>query len=142
MELRGLQVLDLFAGSGALGLEALSRGAAHATFVETGGDALRTIRANAADLGVVDRITIRRMDVFRFLERAAGSFGLAFADPPYDLPGIELLPDLVLPRLEGSPPGLFVLEHDARHGFKNHDALLTTRIYGGTGVSVFGVGNA
>ena len=80
----GTRVLDLFAGSGALGLEALSRGAAYATFVETGRAALSALRANVADLGVEDRVAIRRVNALRF---AAGlgpdTFDIAFADPPY-----------------------------------------------------------
>ncbi len=78
------KVVDLFAGSGALGLEALSRGAASADFVELMPAALRTLRANVADLGVGDRARIRRADAIRFAGRLkAGAYDIAFADPPY-----------------------------------------------------------
>jgi 16S rRNA (guanine966-N2)-methyltransferase len=129
-------VLDLFAGSGALGLEALSRGAGHATFVEQSGEALRVIRANAASLGASAQCTFHRADALRYLKGPAGGHHtVVFADPPYDLEGIEQLPALALPWVE--PDGLFVLEHDARLDFDDHPALSTSRAYGQTIVSVF-----
>jgi 16S rRNA (guanine966-N2)-methyltransferase len=80
----GARVVDLFAGSGALGLEALSRGAAHATFVELHQASLATLRANIADLDVENRVAVRRGDAIRFVERlSAAAFDVAFADPPY-----------------------------------------------------------
>ena len=78
------RVLDLFAGSGALGLEALSRGAAHCDFVEVSAPSLRAVRENAEALGAGDRATIHRGDAIRFLAGLeAGAYDLAFADPPY-----------------------------------------------------------
>jgi 16S rRNA (guanine966-N2)-methyltransferase len=137
VDLEGADVVDLFAGSGALGLEALSRGAARATFVEQGAAALRALRANAAALGVTDRCTVVRADVLRFLgELQEGRQAVAvFADPPYALDGLDRLPDLALPLLAAG--GVFVLEHDARHDFAGHATLETARRYGSTVVSVF-----
>lgn len=90
----GWRVLDLFAGSGALGLECLSRGAAHATFVDQAASALKVLRRNVALLGAGDRVSVQQADVFTWLERRrpAGSdhgiaappeFDVALADPPY-----------------------------------------------------------
>jgi 16S rRNA (guanine966-N2)-methyltransferase len=80
----GARVLDLYAGSGALGLEAISRGAASATFVELNPPSLRALDANIATLGVAERATVHRGDALRFAERlSAGAFDLALADPPY-----------------------------------------------------------
>ena len=76
-------VLDLYAGSGALGLEALSRGARHATFVELAPESLKALRANIAGLGVADHATVYRGDALRWLDRAPAMFDVAFADPPY-----------------------------------------------------------
>lgn len=82
--LPGATVLDLFAGSGALGLEALSRGAAHATFVELTVPSLKALRANVDALDVAERVTVHRGDALRFAERLEpGAYDLAFADPPY-----------------------------------------------------------
>ncbi|MBA2669667.1 MAG: 16S rRNA (guanine(966)-N(2))-methyltransferase RsmD [Gemmatimonadetes bacterium] len=82
--LGGARVLDLFAGSGALGIEALSRGASHATFVENGPAALRVLRSNLESLGAVPRSSIVRTDALRYVGGlAAGVVDVAFADPPY-----------------------------------------------------------
>lgn len=82
--LPGARVLDLYAGSGALGLEALSRGAAQVTLVDLLPASLAALHANVRALGVADRVTIHRADGLRFVERAGGlAFEVAFADPPY-----------------------------------------------------------
>ncbi len=134
--LHGAHVLDLFAGSGALGLEAVSRGAAAATFVEERGAALGTIRQNATALGVADRCTLHRADVLRFLDSAPNArYDLVLADPPYALDAMARVPDLALPHLEVD--GLLVLEHGAAHRFDEHPALETSRTYGQTVVSLF-----
>lgn len=80
----GGRVLDLYAGTGALGLEALSRGARHATFVERDKAALAALRANVRELGLEARATVLPVAVDRALARAAGPFDLVFADPPWD----------------------------------------------------------
>jgi 16S rRNA (guanine966-N2)-methyltransferase len=83
-ELRDARVLDLYAGSGALGLEALSRGAASATFVELAPASLDALRANIEALGVGSRATVHRGDALRFAQGLdAGAYDVAFADPPY-----------------------------------------------------------
>lgn len=80
----GLLVADLFAGSGALGLETLSRGAAHVVFVEKARSSLRVLQANVAALAAGDDVTVVADDVFRWARRVeARSFDLALADPPY-----------------------------------------------------------
>jgi 16S rRNA (guanine966-N2)-methyltransferase len=83
-ELDGARVLDLYAGSGALGLEALSRGADSATFVELNPASLRALEQNIATLGVADAVTVHRADAMRFVERLPpGAFDVVLADPPY-----------------------------------------------------------
>ena len=77
----GLRIADLYAGSGALGLEALSRGAAHATFVENDRAALKAIDANIMTLGAAARISMRSMSAETL--PAVAPFDLIFADPPY-----------------------------------------------------------
>ena len=82
--LEGARVLDLYAGSGALGLEALSRGAGSATFVELNPPSLTALRANIEALDVSDRVTIHRGDALRFAGKLEpGAYDLALADPPY-----------------------------------------------------------
>ncbi len=82
--LDGARVLDLFAGTGALGLEALSRGAAHALFVDNGVEARALLRANIEALGVAGLSRVFRRDATALGEAPATPFTLAFLDPPYD----------------------------------------------------------
>lgn len=80
----GMSVLDLFAGSGALGIEALSRGASHVDFVEADGRLTTALRSNLEGLGVSDRADVHRGDVFAYLESHPGrQWDVALADPPY-----------------------------------------------------------
>ena len=82
--LPGARVLDLFAGSGALGLEALARGARSVDFVETSPDALQALRDNADLLGAGEAMTVHRRDAIQFLEALPPEvYDVAFADPPY-----------------------------------------------------------
>ncbi|HEX7589793.1 MAG TPA: 16S rRNA (guanine(966)-N(2))-methyltransferase RsmD [Demequinaceae bacterium] len=104
--LRGAWVLDAFAGSGALGIEALSRGAKHAVFVESNSAAVAVIRANAESLGVTKATEVARDKVLPWLGRSTrpvdlATFDLALLDPPYDLPPEELAATLaaLVPRL-------------------------------------------
>ncbi len=83
---RGERVLDLFAGSGALGLECLSRGAEHCTFVERAASSLAVLRANVERLGAAEQCTIVRGDALAFARSAdPAAYDLALADPPYGL---------------------------------------------------------
>lgn len=130
----GARVLDLFAGTGALALEALSRGGARAVLVEQHPKALAALTANVRALGA--NATVVRADVLMWLARPPSeAFDLAFADPPYDLPELPDLPARVRPHL--APGALFVLEHDARHDFAAAPHLVFARAYGRTVVSVF-----
>lgn len=104
--IEGARCLDLFAGSGALGLEALSRGAAHVTFVETGRVQAQKIREALARLGAGDRADVRNEDVMTFLVAAeaapaAAPCDIAFLDPPFDsellAPALARLPRRLAP---------------------------------------------
>jgi 16S rRNA (guanine966-N2)-methyltransferase len=130
-------VLDLFAGSGAMGMEALSRGAARATFVESDREACRTIDANLDKL----RLTGARVlchDVLRFLATDRGPYDLILVDPPYDLVESLAVPlSSHLPRLL-APDGLVVYETSSRQepaldGLE----LRTSRKYGNVRLTLF-----
>jgi 16S rRNA (guanine966-N2)-methyltransferase len=99
----GASVLDLFAGTGALGIEALSRGAASATFVDADHAAIRAIQANLAATGLASRAKVVRGDALRFVADATETWDLALVDPPYAFDGWPGL-------LERLPAGLAVLE--------------------------------
>lgn len=95
----GARVLDLYAGSGGLGLEALSRGAAHATFVERSGRALKTLRSNIDKLGARAETSVIKADALEFAGRIEpGEYEIVLADPPYDSGAAEALARLFLRR--------------------------------------------
>ena len=87
---RGAEVLDLYAGSGSIGIEALSRGAERVVFVEKGREALQALRANLAALGF-GNVTVVGQDVAEFLRTAKGQFDLIFFDPPWELANDQLV---------------------------------------------------
>ena len=125
----GARVLDLFAGSGALGFEALSRGAVSVEFVETHKASLATIRENAAILKVADRMTIHRADAVGFAKRLQPhAFDVAFADPPYATDDAERLVAVfrAIPFAR-----IFAIEHEANRAVGGDD----TRKYGDTAVT-------
>lgn len=130
----GSEVLDLFAGSGALGLEALSRGAAHATFVEHDRDAARTIDANLDKLGL--HATVLRMDAVRALQQERRSYDLILCDPPYDYDGARLS-ELLAGRL--TDDGLLVWETSSRDEPPEVPGLTqrTSRTYGSARLTLF-----
>jgi 16S rRNA (guanine966-N2)-methyltransferase len=111
--LRGASVLDLFAGTGALGLEALSRGAARADFVETRPASLHALRANVAALHVRDRTRIFKKDALPYASSLEpGRYDLAFADPPY---GSRMLDRLIEVWFERRFSTVLTVEHGADH---------------------------
>jgi 16S rRNA (guanine966-N2)-methyltransferase len=133
----GAAVLDLFAGSGALGLEALSRGAASAVFVESDRDAIGTIERNLEKLRLVGARVVR-LDVSTHLaqETAAGrKYDLVLVDPPYSMTDHDALARY-LPHVLAED-GLLVFETDARTEPELPLALRTSRVYGGTRVTLF-----
>jgi 16S rRNA (guanine966-N2)-methyltransferase len=110
----GLRILDLYAGTGALSLEALSRGAAHATLVEQDAKAVQVIERNASELGCADRCTLVRGEVARSLPRIEGPFDLVFSDPPYALRAAQDTLDALARLGLVAPQGRVVLERDRR----------------------------
>lgn len=135
-DIEGSRVLDLFAGTGALGLEALSRGAAKASFVESQPTIVRVLKENVKAFGLQKQARVVGMDVFKWLKNTQHeAFDLIFADPPYDLLELPSLIDFSATLL--APDGWFVLEHDARHNFDEHERLLQSRAYGRTLISIF-----
>lgn len=141
----GARVLDLYAGTGALALDALSRGAEQAVLVESGRDALEAIRANVASLGLADRARV----VAGAVERAAAKlavdapFDLVFADPPYaDLDAAARAITALVAASVLAQGALLVLEHAQKSEPPEipglaQDAELGTRRYGDTAVSFY-----
>jgi 16S rRNA (guanine966-N2)-methyltransferase len=132
--IEGLRVLDLFAGSGALGIEALSRGAAEAVFVDSEARAVATIERNLESLSARGRV--HRRDAFAWLRDADQTFDLVFADPPYSSASrtagrlSELLPPLL------TETSLTVTESDKRDPLLLAMPLVDERTYGDTRVAI------
>lgn len=128
----GARVLDLYAGTGAIGFEALSRGAAHAIFVELHAPTAQALRATAAELGVASRATVVVAPAEKAATRLSGRFDFVYADPPYALPpplltfgtlrrrgAIDAATTVVYERRESAPPFAspgFTTLRDARYG--------------------------
>jgi 16S rRNA (guanine966-N2)-methyltransferase len=130
----GADVLDLFAGSGAMGLEALSRGAARATFVEADREACRVINANLDKLGL--RATVLCQDAVRAVAQERGRYDLVLCDPPYDFDPERLAPHLA--RLLADD-GLLVWESSSRLPPPPVPGLdeRTSRTYGSARLTLF-----
>jgi 16S rRNA (guanine966-N2)-methyltransferase len=146
----GARVLDLFAGAGGLGIEALSRGAASATMVEKEARAVEAIHRNLEKTRLKGAI-VHTLDIFSFLHRLApeGGYDIIIADPPYAKKkgerdfSAELLGDPLLPRAL-APDGLFILEKlpGAKLGFPPCWELIRERRYGATEVATFRLASA
>jgi 16S rRNA (guanine(966)-N(2))-methyltransferase RsmD len=131
----GLRVLDLFAGTGALGLEALSRGARAATLVDDDKNACAIALRNAESLGYSERCRVVREDVFRAVPRLDGPYDLVFSDPPYATRATRPILDLLADNRLLAEGGRAVLERDRREPLPEIPAglrLLEERRYGDT----------
>ncbi|HLF14501.1 MAG TPA: 16S rRNA (guanine(966)-N(2))-methyltransferase RsmD [Bacteroidota bacterium] len=139
LDLNGIDVLDLFAGTGSLGFEALSRGAAGVTFVDNDRSAVKVIRENASVLRCADACDIVQADAVGFISRNSGIFGLIFADPPYAFGRIAALPGLILASGLLAEGGYLIVEHRRGTGFAEDPPAVPafTRTFGGTDVSFF-----
>jgi 16S rRNA (guanine966-N2)-methyltransferase len=139
----GSRVLDLFAGTGALGIEAISRGATAAVFVEDHPEAVKALRRNLADLGLQDQTRLWPLPVTTALRKLAGKgerFGLAFLDPPYGggtaVAALQVLASLDLLSAGAS----VVVEHSRRDSLpeeSGHLRLTEVRGYGDTQVAFY-----
>ena len=110
MHVEGARVLDLYAGSGAMGFEALSRGASHVTFIERDRGAALCIKKNIEVLSVADQATLIPLDAKAALKRLSGAFDLIYIDPPYDISPLPILEELLLRSLLSEGAILFLEE--------------------------------
>ncbi len=134
------RVLDLYAGSGALGLEALSRGAESIVLVERGADPAGVIKANLVSLQVTDRAKLYAVDALEYLKNCGERFHLILADPPYP---DRCLPDILQAVEHGQTlekPGTLVIQHSIKENSPEIFGLLKrwkTKAYGRTQVSFY-----
>jgi len=126
IELAGARVLDLFAGSGSLGIECLSRGAGSATFVEYDQEAVRYLEQNVRMLDCEDRSVILPMDAMAFLRGRPETFDIIFADPPYGFGETEAIADRVFEAGFLASSGYLLIEHSTEIQFTDRKLFTVT----------------
>lgn len=136
VDLEGLDALDLFAGTGAVSMEFLSRGCRTVTAVEKASTQQRFIAKVATELGA-EGFTLVRGDALRYIASTARAFDVIFADPPYNMPGFAEIPGKVLASRLVKPGTLFVMEHSGAHDFSALPGFVDHRAYGSVNFSLF-----
>lgn len=129
--------LDLFAGTGAISFEFLSRGCRHVTSVEKAATQANFIRKVARELGAEQEHTLVRGDVLRYIDSTLASYDIVFADPPYDMPGFAEIPSKVLESHLLRPGSIFIIEHSRNHDFSSLPHFVDHRAYGSVNFSIF-----
>lgn len=136
MDFEGAEALDLFAGTGAISFEFLSRGCTGVTCVEkcaTQFNFIKKVKEQLKD----DNLTMVRGDVFRFIETAARKYDIIFADPPYDLPNFAEVPERLLTSKMLKEGTIIVVEHSKNYDFSQLPHFSEHRSYGSVNFSIF-----
>lgn len=136
IDFEGATALDLFAGTGSISLELLSRGCQQVVSIEKDRDHHAFIRQCIQKLGADNSVVIRG-DVFRYIKSCSQQFDFIFADPPYQLTELAQIPDLIFEKGLLKEEGIFVLEHGAQNDFSNHPHFVEHRKYGSVNFSIF-----
>jgi 16S rRNA (guanine(966)-N(2))-methyltransferase RsmD len=136
MDFEDVDMLDLFAGTGGIGIEFISRGAREVTAVEMAHTQQNFIISCCKQLGIKNLHLIRG-DVFKFVKACHVQYDFIYADPPYDLPQLATLPDLIFEQGILKEDGFFVLEHSKNNDFSTHPRFLEMRNYGSVHFSFF-----
>jgi 16S rRNA (guanine(966)-N(2))-methyltransferase RsmD len=136
IDFEGTQALDLFTGTGSISLELISRGCAQVVSVEKDRDHARFISECMKKLGVDNDMLIKG-DVFRFLKSCHQQFDIIFADPPYALPELPTIPNLIFEYGLLKEGGILVFEHGKTNDFSDNPHFLEHRAYGSVNFSLF-----
>jgi 16S rRNA (guanine(966)-N(2))-methyltransferase RsmD len=136
VDIENLHVLDLFAGTGSISYEFFSRGSEMVTAIDIDAHCVAFINKTALSMNAENLETIGE-DVFQFLKHPFGEYDLVYADPPYDMTEIDLLPDLILKNRFLKGEGMFILEHSRDHDFSQHPGFDQHRKYGNVNFSFF-----
>lgn len=136
VDFEGKDALDLFAGTGAISFEFLSRECRHVTAVEKTATQQRFIEKVARELKVTN-FTLVRGDALRFIASAPKAFDIVFADPPYNLDGFEEIPGKILDSGLLKPGSVFIIEHSKAHDFSNLPHFREHRSYGSVNFTIF-----
>lgn len=131
-----VSALDLFAGTGSISIELVSRGCEQVISVEKDRDHYAFICKVMREVNT-DKCLPVRGDVFKYVRDCREQFDFIFADPPYELPNLETIPDLVFFNSLLKENGLFVLEHGKKNSFETHPHFVEKRVYGSVNFSFF-----
>ncbi|MBU6343526.1 MAG: RsmD family RNA methyltransferase [Bacteroidetes bacterium] len=137
LDFESIRVLDLFGGTGSHSYEFISRGCEDVTYVDKFGPAVQFAKKIAKQLDIEAFMKIYQMDVFRFIDHNTSQYDYIFAGPPYALPTIDTIPDLIFEKHLLLPDGIFVMEHNPHHDFYDHPHISDIRKYGKTIFSFF-----
>ena len=132
----GVSALDLFAGTGSISIELVSRGCDRVISVEKDRDHHAFICKIMQEVKTDKCIPIRG-DVFKFIKGGREQFDFIFADPPYELQGLETIPSLIFENNLLKEEGLLVLEHGKKDNFEDHPNFVERRVYGSVNFSFF-----
>lgn len=137
IDFESVSMLDLFGGTGNHSYEFISRGCEDVTYVDKFSGCIQFVKKTAKELGIGNQINIIKSDVFKFLKNNNRQYDYIFAGPPYPLPTLDTIPDVIFEQNALSEDGLFVLEHNSNHDFKRHPKYREERNYGTTIFSFF-----
>lgn len=132
-----IKVLDLFGGSGSVSYEFASRGCPDVTCVEKSSVHQRFIRRTVETFGIEDSVKVIQGDALRFISATNTKYDVIFADPPYDMPEVDSIPNLVIERDILNEDGFFILEHSVAGRFNGHPCYWQTRNYGKVNFTFF-----
>lgn len=136
VDLEGVNALDLFAGTGAMSFEFLSRGCASVTAVEKASTQYNFIRRVAGLLGC-ENFNAVKGDALRYVQTSLAKYDIIFADPPYDLPKFGEIPGMVLNSQMLKPGTIFIIEHSRNYDFSTLPYFRDHRVYGSVNFSIF-----
>lgn len=130
------KALDLFGGTGSISIELISRGCPQVTCIEKYPPNYTFIEKAKSILGITE-LKVFKMDVFRYLELCKEQYDLIFADPPYDLPTLEKIPQIVFEKDILKDGGVFIIEHSKNNNFETMPFFKEKRVYGSVNFSIF-----
>ena len=136
IDFEGIDVLDLFAGTGGIGVEFVSRDCNSVISIEQNERHCAFIRKVCAELKI-DNLSLMKTDVFKFISSCHTQFDMIFADPPYELEKLAEIPNLIFAQNMLKPDGLFVLEHSSKNSFELHPNFSDHRSYGSVNFTFF-----
>jgi len=137
IEFQDIEVLDLFGGTGSHSYEFISRGCKSVTYVDQHGPCIAFVKRMSVELKVEEFVHIIKEDVKKFVQSGRHSYDYIFAGPPYPLPWLDEIPDLIFTHNLLNQEGTFVLEHNPSHNFTKHPNFVESRNYGTTIFSFF-----